>query len=65
MNRKHSPKHSPKDSPKHPSPRHSDTLAGAPAPLPLWEKGLRNAQASSPAQQQATGVQARRLSPRR
>ena len=49
MNRKHSPKHSPKDShkhsPKHSSPRHSDTLAGAAA----WEKGLRNAQASSPA----------------
>jgi hypothetical protein len=58
MNRKHSPKHSPKDSPKH-SPkdspkhspkysslRHSGTLAGAPAPLPLWEKGLRNARAS-------------------
>jgi hypothetical protein len=43
---KHSPKHSPKDSPKHSSLRHSDTLAGAPAPLPLWEKGLRNARAS-------------------
>ena len=26
-----------------------DPLAGAPAPLPLWEKGLRKAQASSPA----------------
>ena len=50
MNRKHSPKHSPKDSPKHSpkhsSPRHSCTLAGAPAPLPLWEKGLRNARAA-------------------
>ncbi|KOO32927.1 hypothetical protein Ctob_015817 [Chrysochromulina tobinii] len=58
MNRKHSPKHSPKDlpehspkhspkpSPKHSSPRHSGTLAGAPAPLPLWEKGLRNARAA-------------------
>ena len=26
-----------------------DTLPGAPAPLPLWEKGQRKAQASSPA----------------
>ena len=26
-----------------------DTLTGAPAPLPLWEKGQRKAQASSPA----------------
>ena len=50
MNRKHSPKHSPKDSPKDSSPRLSDTLAGAPAPLPLWEKGMRKARpVSSPA----------------
>jgi len=40
------PKLSPKHSPKHFSPRHSCTLAGAPAPLPLWEKGLRNARAA-------------------
>ena len=47
MERKHSPKHSPKhsDSPKH-SPKHSDTLTGAPAPLPLWERGLRKARPS-------------------
>ena len=53
MNRKHSPKHSPKDSPKDSpkhspkhSPKRSDTLAGAPAPLPLWEKMLRKARPS-------------------
>jgi hypothetical protein len=40
MNRKHSPKQSPKP---------LGTLAGAPAPLPLWENGLREAKASLPA----------------
>jgi hypothetical protein len=44
MNRKHSPKQSPKRSPKP-----LGTLAGAPAPLQLWENGLREAKASLPA----------------